>query len=166
METQVGTQPQVESRAEAKEYQKLLQYIKMREQNLSRYSDKLRQTLNTLNAILRDDIKISIEVDDTEPFRVEKIEEDSGDIVEYKYYLAIQDHRLIVRVHRDSAFYKEKWDWFGIANASRETLKCIIKSGRLLKFLQYVAENLEKTTKEYEAVATIAEKIAQAVSTQ
>ncbi len=46
---------------------------------------------------------------------------------------------------------------------SRETLKAIVKSGRLQKFLAYAASKIAEAEQEYKQVAEVAEKMAKAI---
>jgi hypothetical protein len=95
--------------------------------------------------------KIEVSIDfDGEPFF--KNEE------EKEYKLAVRDHKLVFVKYTE--FHEEIYDAYEI---SRQALKEAIKTGAITKFLKQLAEELDKTSKEYEEVSIIAEKLANAV---
>jgi hypothetical protein len=96
-------------------------------------------------------IEDSIEIDG-EPFF--KNEEE-----EKEYKLAIRDHRLVFVVSDPTN--EETYDAYEI---SRRALKEAIQTGAITKFLKQLADELDKTSKEYEEVSVIAEKLANAVA--
>ncbi|MCL6579940.1 MAG: hypothetical protein K6T73_11300, partial [Candidatus Bathyarchaeota archaeon] len=56
-----------------------------------------------------------------------------------------------------------RWtQWFD--DSSREKLKALVKSGRLIPFLQKVADKLQSVGEEYAEVSEIAEKMAKALT--
>jgi hypothetical protein len=59
-----------------------------------------------------------------------------------------------------SQYNSTRW----ISDLSREKIKAFVKSGRLIPFLQKVADSLAVKGEEYKAVAEVAEKMAQAVN--
>ena len=101
-------------------------------------------------------IYVSIDVIDSEPFWTDD---------EESYYLGIVDGRLrAIGVSsevdlEDPAMRWTKW----LSCLSREQLKAFVKSGRLVPFLQKVADKLQMKTEEYKEVAEIAEKIAKVI---
>ena len=157
----------------------ILGYIKEREATLSRYSDKLRQNLQRIFdvfgspdycRICNDEhkgqtahdfipkIRISIELQDTEHFA------EIGDEPEY-YYLATRNGRLFIMGTVACEMDITGWTcWYSQPNeVSREVLKQLVRSGRLILFLQKVADTLQAKSEEYREVAQVAEKMAQAV---
>jgi len=177
--------------AEAKEISEILSYIKLREETLSRYSDKLRQSLAQISQVFGDadycqrcgkwrgyhgtkelrqtwgacerfepQISVSIDVIDDMPFKVE--EEQDEYAPNTKYYLAIIKHRLgYVETYDNDRF--RALDLHDFSDAPRELLKALVKSGRLIPFLQKVADILAEKGEEYREVSEVAEKLAQAI---
>jgi hypothetical protein len=177
--------------AEAKEISEILSYIQQREETLSRYSDKLRQSLAQISQVFGDadycqrcgkwkghhgtkelrqtwgacerfepQISVSIDVIDDMPFKVE--EEQDEYALNTKYYLAIIKHRLgYVETFDNDRFTPKTLAYF--SNAPRELLKALVKSGRLIPFLQKVADVLAEKGEEYREVSEVAEKLAQAI---
>jgi len=97
--------------------------------------------------------KIEVSIDfDGEPFF--EVEEEGKE-----YKLAIRNHRLVFIVQ--SGYVEEKYDAYEI---SRQALKEAVRTGAITKFLKQLAEELDKTSKEYEEVSIIAEKLANAVA--
>lgn len=169
--------------AEAENISKILRYIEKREQNLSRYSDKLRQSIIKIVDVFgperycrscdqpersHDDpekcafkpkIQVSLEIIDDVPFYTDELREED-------YYLATVDHYLkAVGVAKggDPTDRAHRWtQWFD--DCSREKLKALVKSGRLIPFLQKVVDTLQAKCMEYEEVSEVAEKLAKAVS--
>jgi hypothetical protein len=167
---------------------KILGYIQQREETLSRYSDKLRQSLvkianmfgksnycrrcgkwqgyhstthrQTYGACenFEPAIEVSINVTDDKHFYVEPEDDASPEI---KYYLAVLNHELgyIDVVGEYNAYGRVTT----FQQAPRELLKALVKSGRLIPFLQKVADTLQAKSEEYREVAQVAEKMAQAV---
>jgi len=99
-------------------------------------------------------IDIDIDIKDTEPFFI---------IDDKKYYLAFRDHNLVALIEREEEIENSEYVYY-ISSISREALKTLVKSGRLIKFLNYVAEELKKKEAEFKEVTEIAEKMAQAVA--
>jgi hypothetical protein len=177
--------------AEAQDLNQILGYIQEREQTLSKYSDKLRKSLVKIADVFgnpqycqrcnkwveyhnqkwkdkpegkgvcgnfKPKIDVSINVIDDEPFLVEPENETAPEI---KYYLAIINHWLgYVDVVGE---YSNPSRVTAFDEAPRETLKALVKSGRLIPFLQKVADVLTAKGEEYREVAQVAEKMAQAV---
>jgi hypothetical protein len=162
----------------------IIKYIQEREENLNRYSDKLRQSLLRIAQVFgsvrecqicnivhfwdqeydhefKPKIHISIDINDQEPFLVEEGEEDK-----YSYYLQFWDGNLRIRIKKLIFTTNEErvWDWRYIDDASRYVLKQLVKSGRLPKFLEYVAQVLQEKGLEYGEAAEIASKMADAVN--
>ena len=222
--------------AEAKELVKIIKYIEEREKNLSRYSDKLRFSLDRLFSVFGDKdlcrycgygktvylnapgdyqrlphdeaivainkmlnpteenvkwlqqrfegwrkdpkfkasqakdlfpkiaihrftpkIEVSIDLFDEQPFyRDEDLEEDA--------YLAFHDHLLKIvflpwNAPKDFNLASEYSVW----QVGRFYLKQLVKSGRLIKFLEYTAKKLKEYEQEYREVSELAEKLAKAV---
>jgi hypothetical protein len=168
----------------------ILVYIKEREETLTKYSDKLRQSLVKIaNVFGRKDlcrlcrcyvdrhpirkigtdeilcekpipgIEVSIDVTDDEPFYTLPATDTSPEI---KYYLAIRNHNLgWVDITYSGENPRNVCDF--AHDASRELLKALVKSGRLIPFLQKVADELASKNQEYREVAEVAEKLAKAV---
>ena len=175
--------------AEAKEISEILSYIEQREESLRRYSDKLRQSLVKIanifgrnnycrhcgrwegyhaNAQARKTweacenfepaIEVSINVTDDKHFYVEPEDDTSPEI---KYYLAILGHELgYVDVVEE---YNAHGRVTTFQQAPRELLKALVKSGRLIPFLQKVADILAEKGEEYREVSEVAEKLAKAI---
>jgi hypothetical protein len=106
---------------------------------------------------------VSIDVEDGVPFYTEKHGE-HYDVID-EYYLAFQDHELVIL---NKTRYENDVRWpvtniCGVNEVSRECLKALVKSGRLLEFLRMVAEKLQKMNEEYGEVSEIAEKMAKAI---
>jgi hypothetical protein len=167
---------------------KILGYIQEREKTLGRYSDKLRQSVVKIaNVFGREDlcrcgwwvdrhpthktgtgeivcktpipkIQVSIDVIDDQPFMAEA-DEYSPNI---KYYLAIIKHDLGYVETYDNDKYSPK-NLRDFDQAPRKLLKALVKSGRLIPFLQKVADVLTAKGEEYREVAEVAEKLAKAV---
>jgi hypothetical protein len=174
--------------AEAQDLNQILGYIEQREETLSRYSDKLRQSLVKIaNVFGRKDlcrlcgwwvdrhptrktgeivcekpipcIEVSIDIKDDEPFYVQPATDIAPEI---KYYLAIRNHNLgWIYITYSGENPKHVCDF--AYDASRELLKALVKSGRLIPFLQKVADVLTAEGEEYREVAEVAEKLAKAV---
>jgi hypothetical protein len=170
---------------------KILGYIQERERTLANYSDKLRQSLVKIADVFgnpqycqrcnkwveyhnkkwkdkpegksvcdnfKPKIQVSLDIVDDQPFLIEPEKETTPEI---KYYLAIINHSLgyIDVVGEYSNLIKVT----AFDEAPRETLKALIKSGRLIPFLQKVADILQAKSEEYGEVAEVAEKLAKAV---
>jgi hypothetical protein len=105
-------------------------------------------------------IFVSIDVEDGVPFYVEEREYDI-----YEYYLAFSKHKLVIalRIRGKHEAWSTQRLIYGPHEVSRECLKALVKSGRLLEFLRMVAEKLQKMNEEYGEVSEIAEKMAKAV---
>jgi len=172
--------------AEVQDINKLLDYLRQREQNLSRYSDKLRQSLIKIASVFGPSnkcqncdwyvdrhptihagevicnkptpkISVSVDVIDDEPFYIETSEYAPGGMIDYK--LAFQCHKLgYIEIYG-----QERSSLREFVSAPREVLKELIKSGRLIPFLEKVADTLANKCAEYKEVAEVAEKMAQAV---
>jgi hypothetical protein len=102
-------------------------------------------------------IKISIDVQDSVAFRIATIDD-----MLFEYMLALHDSNLVInRIRVDD----EKHAYFSDAveeykSPSRETLKDLVKSERLISFLRIVKEKIEATSEEYAQVSKLAEKLA------
>ncbi|MEM3725114.1 MAG: hypothetical protein QW209_06335 [Nitrososphaerota archaeon] len=151
----------------------VINYIREREQTLENYSKKLRKSINFIadlfntpknfcvicQSLHREDqkhkelqaINVTLDVDDDEPFYVDDFDN--------KYFLCFYERYLRAKIVTPdgSCIY----DF--IEKLPRKALKALIKTRRLIKFLQKVAEELEKANEEYSKVAEIAEKMATAV---
>ena len=167
-----------------------LKYIREREESLSRYSDKLRQSLVEIAGQFgrlsekycmrcgyhadahRDDsshyertcknlLLPTIEVSIT--FRdKESFAEKETLEHNFSYYLAInEDHELVIQeINWD---IRECPNDIYFSNAPRWLLKELVKSGRLSKFFEALAGRLAELNDEYRDAAEKAEKIAKAV---
>lgn len=98
-------------------------------------------------------IYVSIEVKDSEPFYV-----DSGDPYDSaeEYFLLIGRFGMRVEIGDGERFVE-------IKDLPRRAVKALVKSGRITKFLQKVAQELEDTGNEYQEVAEVAERLAAAL---
>lgn len=144
----------------------VINYLREREANLSNYSDKLRQNLVTIDdKIVK--LKISKKIVDIERFAVQS----DGD-ERLICYLVVSPASFnpkfaglwILATPFDANKNFEDAEMYGkyiaFQNASRETLKTLVQSGRLHKFLKYAAHKLAEAEQEYKAVAEAAEKMA------
>ncbi|MCR6692757.1 MAG: hypothetical protein MRT15_10220, partial [archaeon YNP-LCB-003-016] len=135
---------------------RLAKYIEEKERQLSNYSDKLRDSVEAIFYYFSRQSRcpVSIDITDTIPFyHNEKYDLD--------YYLAFRRHDLVI-VIRPSG--QEEWENIeGPGNISREALKALVKSGRLVEFLKIVSQKLEELNKEYGEVSEAAEKMAKAI---
>jgi hypothetical protein len=162
----------------------IVKYIQEREENLSRYSDKLRQSLVRIAQVFGSarecqicnsvhfwdqeydhefipKIAVSLDITDPEAFYEEE-DEEGKDI----YYLQLWD--LNLRICMKRVFFatgeERYWDWRYFNDASRHLLKELVRSGRLPKFLEYVAQVLQEKGLEYGEAAEVASKMADAVN--
>jgi len=137
----------------------LIKYISEREKGLSRYSDKLRQSLVAIDQHLQN-MHISINVQDKEPFAEDDAQ---GDPLQLYLYLGEGPRGFgglwVYAAGYGSAFYGYK----AFGDVKRLTLLQLVRSGRLPKFLALVAQNLAEAEAEYSEVATIAQKMAKAI---
>jgi hypothetical protein len=103
---------------------------------------------------------VSIDVEDGVPFYSVGDEEAVDE-----YYLALRKHELVIVMR--TRYKNEAWTSgakvYGVDQVSREVLKALVKSGRLLEFLKTVSEKLQKMSEEYREVSEIAEKMAKAI---
>ena len=107
-------------------------------------------------------IEVSVNVWDTEPFKTEETEMGT-----YEAYLAIIEHDLGIarkdRDHKGTLLYETNHRVQLFSEASRQTLKDIIHSNRLIPFLRHVADVLEKKNREYKEVSEVAKKLTSAL---
>lgn len=107
-------------------------------------------------------IQVSVDVEDAEVFSIPQ------STVGSYYKLAMLDSELVLCKYHDEFNYPVNTlalqGWSEHDTVGRATLKALVKSGRLQKFLQHVAERLAAETQEYAEVAEIAEKMANVVS--
>jgi len=103
---------------------------------------------------------VSIDVEDGVPFYSVEDEEAVDE-----YYLAFRKHEMVIVMR--TRYKNEAWTSgakvYGVNEVSRECLKALVKSGRLLEFLKTVSEKLQKMSEEYREVSEIAEKMAKAI---
>ncbi|MEM2258029.1 MAG: hypothetical protein QXV39_07940 [Candidatus Caldarchaeum sp.] len=147
-----------------------LKYLQERETELSRYSDKLRKAVQKIidvfgwKELCREcgelcnkhpaghqfvpKIYISIEVIDEQPFYVD----DDGD----EFKLVLKDGRLWIGQFTFNGYFTRPVD-----DVSRKIVKELVKSGRLIKFLEVIRKQLDKTATEYQEVSLIAQKLAE-----
>jgi hypothetical protein len=175
--------------AEAPNISEALAYIREREETLSRYSDKLRQSLAQIAQVFGNadycqrcdkwrgyhetekarrtwgacerfvpQIAVSIDIVDDEPFHIQPEDDISPKV---KYYLAIRNHKL---GYTENVGTYKNGEIVDFLRAPRELLKALVKSGRLIPFLQKVADTLQEKCEEYKQVAEVAEKLAKAIS--
>lgn len=162
VKTQISEEKQITSAGA--ELKQAIEYLAERATTINRYSDKLSEALGKIdNAIY--DIKISRDFTftDTEPFYTTTTPETDREFATTeKGFLTIQDGRLKFKYFKTAGGYTqtEQWNVFQISRLER---KAIIQSGRLPKFLAYVAEQLAIAEQEYKQVAEIAEKMANAI---
>jgi hypothetical protein len=100
-------------------------------------------------------IDVDIDVDDVEPFYINEDEQ--------KYFLAFRDHELIC-VIVDEYDGDRHEEYKKLSNLGRDSLKDLVKSRRLIKFLQYVAERLREQEQDFKEVSEVAEKMALALA--
>jgi hypothetical protein len=99
-------------------------------------------------------VDVDIDVDDTEPFYVNEYGQ--------KYFLAFRNSELVCIV--DEWNGERHKDYKALSDLGRDALKDLIKSKRLIKFLEYVAEELRKREQDFREVSEIAEKMALALA--
>jgi len=168
--------------AEAADLPQVLAYLQERERELSKYSDKLRESVKRVISVFGDsdecqvcgkheevysegDIKnheeatghkfvpkvyVSIFVLDNEPFYT---------VEDFELRLALVNGKLVAWDSRGGEYNAKHH----IGNLAREHVKALVKSGRLIPFLQKVKQELDETTQEYRQVAQVAEKLADAL---
>jgi uncharacterized coiled-coil protein SlyX len=184
VKTQIGAEAQTtnQSTTAGAELTQTIVYLAEREANLSKYSDKLRESLgkianqfgsadecvicgNRKSAgtaagngenygkhmsgahAFKPKIVVSIRVQDTEPFNADETDEAVKTLV--------FDGTVQIGFGQGGFMQNRTID-----EVSRYTLKQLVKSGRLPKFLAYVAEKLQEAENEYKEVAEAAEKMA------
>jgi len=156
------------------EITKIISYIEKRESNLSRYSDKLRESVQRIFDVFGNanrcqicniekafhgkdthqfipKVHISIDVLDDEPFYWYDDKHYGGRV---NVFLATKNGGLVI-----AEYYGEEEAYTLPSRVSRKMLKELVKSGRLIQFLRKVAEELEKAEQEYGEVAEVAEKL-------
>jgi hypothetical protein len=170
----------------------ILNYIQEREKTLVHYSNKLRQSVVKIADVFgnpqycqrcnkwalfhegkwrdkpegkdvcgnfKPKIQVSIDVVDDQSFAEEKDE-----ISDTKYYLAILERNMgFVCTFTNDKYMPKNLRYFD--SAPRKLLKALVKSGRLIPFLQKVADTIQVESEKYKEVAEIAEKMAQAIDT-
>jgi hypothetical protein len=100
-------------------------------------------------------VDVDIDVDDVEPFYINEDEQ--------KYFLAFRDHELIC-VIVDEYDGERHEECKKLSNLGRDALRDLIKSKRLIKFLEYVAEELKREEQDFREVSEAAEKMALALA--
>jgi hypothetical protein len=165
-EAQIKTSAQAE--ADFSGIQQTLKYLSEREENLARYSDKMSKALYKIaEAINNLNISRDLVFVDTEPFIVNKPENAEDNTVEKGYlYLNGTLKAKFVKTFGEIEDEYAKTEWWIFQSIPRRERKAIIQSGRLPKFLAYVAEKLAQTEQEYKIVAETAEKMASSVTPQ
>ncbi len=111
-------------------------------------------------------IQVSITVEDEQYFR----REDDDGMNADTYWLVLMPPAgrrynyggLLVKMVTNGCEEQASYQTFK-DECSRATLKALVKSGRLPKFLALVTEKLEKTASDYKQVAEVAEKMAKAI---
>ena len=98
-------------------------------------------------------IDVGIDLDDEEPFHVD---ENEGK----RYFLAFRGGELMCMILDECYECEEYWK---LSELRKNALKDLVKSGRLVKFLQYVAERLKEAEQDFREVSEIAEKMASAL---
>jgi len=138
----------------------LVKYINEREKALSRYSNKLRESLKAIDAILQD-MHISINLQDKQPFG-----EDNAQCYPLQLYLYLGERPRGegLWIHAEGCDTDYGYKAFG--DCSRNTLKQLVRSGRLPKFLVLVAQKMAEAEKEYSVVSAIAERMAKSIEPQ
>ncbi len=142
-----------------------INYLTERQTNINRYSDKLSEALGKIDKAISD-IKISRDFTfiDTEPFYTKTTSETDQEFSTIeKGFLTIQDGHLKLKYFKTAGggyTQTEQWYVFQIPRLER---KAIVQSGRLPKFLAYVAEQLAVAEQEYKQVSEVAEKMALAI---
>lgn len=166
-----GAEAQVSQAPAEADFVGLVKYISEREKGLSKYSDKLRTSLQRIFNIFGDSvncqvcdysapaeihkshafvpkIQVSISVQDSEYFARETGEIDV-------YYLCIAQSKMLIQ--------NQYGNMHDACTAPRWLLKQLVLSNRLPKFLQLVAQRLQEVEEEYAQVSQIAERMAQAI---
>lgn len=169
MNTKAGRQKSAEAQTpkapSEEDFVGLAAYIQERNDNINRFSDKLRT--NLIEFADKIENKTGITITDTEPYLDETTEGDIAHGFTTKSYLRLEPQGNLITVvinsmeDGDPTTTKEK-EWF-FRHIPREDLKAIITSGRIPKFLRYAAAVLAEKEAEFEQVADIAEKINQAI---
>jgi len=178
------------SSAEA-EVKQVLTYLSSRADALDRYSEKLRTSLVKIEDVFNDDKRCSVcgqqehylaheakrtgegchsfapmlrihlgsdfAKKDKEPFMTATGKYSQG----VEDFLVFEKGEIGIREEDGSAEYASN---YGFGAATREELKAMVKTGRLLAFLQAVGEAVKGREEDYKAVSELAEKMAQAIS--
>jgi hypothetical protein len=160
----ISEEKQNKSTTAGAELTQTINYITERQTNINRYSDKLSDALLKIDKAISN-IKISRDFEflDTEPFYTKEYKEDELESPTEAGYLLIKDGELKTKYYKYTIYndgYEEEWN---IQQLPRLERKAIIQSGRLIKFLTTVAEQLAVAEQEYKQVAEIAEKMANAI---
>jgi len=214
--------------AEAADLPQVLAYLREREENLAKYSDKLRKAVERISNVFGHPSKCQVcgnDKDnhipkwkvlvkypeqrekwvyaycaDTAEEAMQKARSEFGDAaLKVEIYEAhekdrIKDHKFVPKIHvsidlrDDEPFYeddertatlairegeleavvhdKEHSEEIGpyyVHDISRTKLKALVRSGRLVKFIQKVKDEVEREEREVRELAEIAEKLAKAV---
>jgi len=129
----------------------LFNKVKEYEETLGKHCEIIRQSINKF-AQTFEQIKVSIEFSDYEPFWIDEDNE--------KYFLTVEHHKLYIIRENDGTIVAHHPLNSGF---SRNTLKALINSGRLSKFLEHLAETLKFLGEDYAEVRAIAERMAKSV---
>jgi hypothetical protein len=159
-EAQTTTQPPAE--ADFMGIQQTIKYLAERKENLARYSDKMsRELYKIAEAINNLNISRDLVFVDAIPFIINGPENAEDNTVEKGYlYLNGTLKAKFVKTFGEIEDEYAKTEYWMFQSIPRRERKAIIQSGRLPKFLAYVAEKLAQTEQEYKKVADVAEKMA------
>lgn len=158
-----------------KSLNEIIESIAENERNLSQAYDKLVASLSKISNVFGNDNfcqtcgrsktfhkdgehefkpKIYVSVDFIDDVAFYKLPHSDSDEEVREYKLAF--YKGFLQVYVDGYFYD-------FNEISRDALKALIKSGRLISFLQKVSNELKEMNKEYKEVSEIAERIAAAL---
>jgi hypothetical protein len=162
---------------------RVFDYLREREEELSRYSDKLRKSVWRIANVFGDSdycqicdytqdkhdkehkflekIEISVDIDGDEFLENEGEDEDEDREL---CKLCLVDSRIKLKCYyEDNEDNEEHTTLYSLENVSRYLLKKIIKEKQIIKFIEKVKRGLDGVTDEYRRVSEIAEKLASAL---
>lgn len=125
--------------------------------DVSKQHQALNPESHEFQPMLRIKLGTDFELKDERPFLVSQGRYGEG----VEDFLVFEKGEIGIREEDGSAEYAKV---YGFGAASREELKAMVKTGRLLAFLQAVGEAVRDREADYKAVSELAEKMAQAIS--
>ena len=159
--------------AEALEIDRTVEYLRERERQLSRYSNKLRSAVQRIANIFGDDRECQIcghrkeHPDHQQHEFVPKVEisidvygDTFPDVNDTTSRLVITKDGLKLEDISDELRKCETWE---IWQLPRESLKNIVKGNHIIRLFEIAKQKLDQTTEEYKQVSEIAEKLAGAL---